>query len=733
MKFTDKVNLKNARYIINLDFKEFSKRFWSNKEMDADGNILDCKTHYDSIYNYCMEVLKNKDADKDYVLLENDYYYSKNASNGRIYVKGGRGVQNFQGTIRKFLTEDYLLDIDIVNAHPSILLKIIKDYKLDVPCHYLEKYVKNRNKVIDKYKFNKIDLLMNLNSDKLLSENPYIKSFHNEKQQIYDYIIKETDIIKSFDIVTDNKKNPISSTINKLLCIKENIIINSVIKHKTIVPMFDGFMFEKQHKEHYDKLLLNNDPYIKWSYKENKSFINIDEWDERESRDYHMKKEIFEESNCMVIEPFKFIRRVRNRDGIFTDAFYSEGDFIKLNRCIKSIGDKKGQTFINRWLNDENKRVYEGIDFRPYYKKENDKTKDYIYNLFDGFISKEIEDYKSPDWFINFINQNISDGNEEVTQYLINYISHIIKHPDENPEIAIVIRGETGTGKDTLIEIIESLFGKLKDMVHRTADMSEIFPRSDGGSFNSALKNKIVIQLNEADGFDAVKVKETIKDQVTRKYNFIKEKYMKDTKQINYCRIFFVSNQNSPVAIEYNDRRFMMVKTSTINKGNSVYWDNLYKNHIYNQDELNNLFSWLGNRDITNFNPSERPLTKVYQDAISCSIPNHIRFIYKCINKDINKEYSLFEEHPKKEDYYYIKTRELYDKYEEYLIKNHLLEKGKFKSLTFKKQLLEFSSIQFKTISIYKNQMRVIMINKPKLLKELEKYNVIEENVEIID
>jgi len=29
--------------------------------------------------------------------------------------------------------------------------------------------------------------------------------------------------------------------------------------------------------------------------------------------------------------------------------------------------------------------------------------------------------------------------------------------------------------------------------------------------------------------------------------------------------------------------------------------------------------------------------------------------------------------------------------------------------------------------------MRVIMINKPKLLKELEKYNVIEENVEIID
>ena len=67
------------------------------------------------------------------------------------------------------------------------------------------------------------------------------------------------------------------------------------------------------------------------------------------------------------------------------------------------------------------------------------------------------------------------------------------------------------------------------------------------------MKNKLVLQFNETDGFDTLQIKELIKDQITRKVNNIKEKYMKDTKQKNYARLLFLSNQNSPLQVEWDD------------------------------------------------------------------------------------------------------------------------------------------------------------------------------------
>ena len=721
MIYEDKVNVKKARYIVNLKFKDFIDTFWCE---DTSKSKEDVKTHYAKVFEYCLEVLDNVKDNQEYVILKRTYKYGKDSTNGRIYVRGGLGIQNFQGNVRKFLTEDYLLDIDIINAHPSILLKIVKDNDLSVPTFYLEQYVNNRDEIIKKNKFTKLELLENLNSDKCSSKNKFIKSFHIEKQTIFNYIIDETDLLTINNINSSNTKNPISALINKLFCFKENIIINSVMKHRTIIPMFDGFMFEKELKEEYDELLKSKDRYIRWCYKENKSNLNIDDWDEEVSLDYCKVKEQFEKHNCMIKEPLKFISRVRNKDGLFIDALYNEGDFSKLHKSKKILF---GKSFLEKWYNDDKKLVYDGLDFSPYYKKELDKTKPYIYNLFDGFISKEIENPTTPIWFIDFISENIAVGDEDVRDYLINYIAHIFQHPDENPEVAIIIRGETGTGKDTLIEIIECLMGKTKDFIHRTADMSEVFPKKDGGGFNSALKNKLVLQLNEADGFDALKVKELIKDQITRKYNFIKEKYMKDTKQTNLVRIFFLSNQISPIAVEYNDRRLVMIKTGSKNKGNTEYWDEIYKK-IYNQEIMNNLYTWLGGIDITKFDPNKRPLTEAYENAIQCNVPIHIKYLYKIFTS----EYTPFEKHPKREEVYYIKIKRLYQEYQVYLTDNFILEQGKFKSLSFKRQLMEFKSIVVdKLLSISGNTQRVVMVNKVELLKELKKYQIKEEQPEI--
>jgi len=137
----------------NLD----ENAFWNKLEVDQNGRGWDLKTFYSEVRKFCSEVIRNRVKDKDYALIKRKYRYS-NSKNGRIY-SCGFGIQSLQGNIRKFLTGNYLLDIDIKNCHPNILYKLVLEYneKHDdkLSMMYLENYVKNRNKVLKEHNFDK--------------------------------------------------------------------------------------------------------------------------------------------------------------------------------------------------------------------------------------------------------------------------------------------------------------------------------------------------------------------------------------------------------------------------------------------------------------------------------------------------------------------------------------------------------------------------------------------------
>lgn len=728
MYHTDKVNIKNCKYILSQTDDEFINQFWKDEELDQSGQEYDLYVYLSQIRTFCLKAIDNKVKDKDFALIKQRYNYAKGSTNGRIYVSGF-GVQSLQHNIRKFLTGPYLLDLDINNCHPCILLKIVEKYKdLLLSTTHLKEYVTNRQSVLKQYKLNKKDILIALNSDKTKSNNKFIKAFHSEKNAIFKKLIDDTDVVQKYNLETTNKKNPRSSLINKLLCIHENKLIHKQMSDEIIVPMFDGFMIEKENKTKYDKLLLEKG-LIQWSYKDNISTINIDDWDDTTSLDYLTVKEKFQLTNASIKFPFKYVSKIKTSSGDLIDAFYSEADFSKLYRDTQVIQRGK-ETFIVRWLNDPDKRRYETIEFKPYKNIQSETLPKYIFNLFVGFPSIELDTYEDPKWFLDFLYYDIADECEGTYKYLLSYVAHIFQYPDVNPEIAIVGTGNTGTGKDTLVEIIECLMGKERCFVHRTADISEAFPKSDGGSFNEVLKNKIVLQLNESDGYDALKVKELIKDQVTRKYNNIKEKYMPPMKQKNYLRVIFLSNQLSPVNVEYNDRRLFMFKTSDIHKGNTAYWKEMYKN-IYNLDVMNNLYSYLVNLDISEFvrDPENRPMTRVYENALECAVPIHARYLNNLFNSD---EHNFFKQHPQKEHIYYTERRRLDLEYSNYLVDNHALKSGEFKSISFKKKLLDFKSIKYdKQIKLGDgHRLRVVEIDKNILLDELKKYNIKDEEVE---
>ena len=728
LNFTDKVNVKKAKFIFNLTLKEFKDLFWNKTEKTEDGKDFELKTFYGEVRKFCSEVIRNKVKDKDYALIKRKYRYSVNNTSGRIYCNGF-GVQSLNKNIRKFLTGDYLLDIDIVNCHPCVLYKLVLEFneknENKLSYMYLENYVKNRSEILKRENITKQQFLVCLNCDEILTnkkhkgfytKNNFLLGFHKEKTEIFKRLIYDTTYIDDYNIISTNVDNPISSKVDKILCAVENDIIQSVMKSDICVPMFDGFMFPKEEKEHYD-YLLEEEGVIKWDYKENLIDIDMSDFDETKSKDYISIKEEFEKDHCMIkTKPIVFLERQINQYGKIEDKFYDEKGMNTILRPKKILDkDGKEKRFFDEWLDDDKRLEYDSFTFNPYVKKELDDTPDNIYNTFSPFEAEEIEKISNEQlkenvkWFTDYVHEIIADYEQDSTDYLLNYFAHLFQKPYENCQVALVIRGASGSGKDSLIDCIEKIQGEANSYTKRVTEIEKILPKGNG--FNSELKNKLVVQFNEAEGKDGVEAKERIKDHITRRVNIIHEKMMNPYEQKNLTHFIFVSNQISPVVFMYNERRFALFKTGY--KKTKEYYDDYHKN-LKDTNKLNEVYTFLLRRDISKWDAQEdRPMNKAYKTAISNAIPHYVKFLKEIF---IDGNFTNFTVIKKK---YFIQAKDLYSGYKDWLQENHLSGDYVFKSTTFKKQLQDINGITF---DFKTNGKRYVMFKKSLIVNDLSKY-----------
>jgi len=737
LKFTDKVNVKNAKYIYTLNLSEFKSTFWNREEMSQNSKKWDINIYFKQIKNYCLLVINNQIKNDKYSYINQTYKYSEGSTAGRIYVNGF-GVQSLQNKIRKFLTGSALVDIDIKNAHPTILYSLVMEYnknnKNKLFYNHLDQYVNKRDAIIEEYGFNKLSLLIGLNSDEIqtnkknkgfYTKNLFLIGFHKEKMKIYEALIN-SNIYKKHNINSNNINNPISSKINKLFCVIENNIIQSKIKNKICVPMFDGFMIEKEEKINYDYLIENKE-LIKWDYKNNISDINIDEFDESECNDYNSIKLKFEKDNCFIVGSAICVKKLKNEDGILEDKLYDTAKFTTVNNNIKFIDTEgKQKFFVKKWLEDPERREYNDIVFNPYSIKENDTTPSSHLNIFTEFSSKKLETFTEPEWFTDFIFTQIGNEKKESAEWLLNYCAQLIQNPEKNIELVLVLRGESGNGKDTFVSVLEHLFGVSNNYAYRTSKISDIF--SDG--FNSSLKNKLLVQFNEMEGIDGIKAKERIKDQCTAEFNNIKEKYLPDMKQKNKARIIISSNNTSPVQFSHDERRFIMFKIGNKYKQNNKYFENIHTS-MRDKNKINNLFTYLLNRDISKWKPFEdRPMTIEHKNAICNACPIYIKYLKYILEKFKFLEPTTEDEASKytktKNKNLFIKTRDLYTHYKQWAYNEHLIvNENNFHAKSFKAKMEEIPGIEFDKKIRYKNKTPFVVYMKLDILKiSLDKYKI---------
>lgn len=272
--------------------------------------------------------------------------------------------------------------------------------------------------------------------------------------------------------------------------------------------------------------------------------------------------------------------------------------------------------------------------------------------MWNGFLAAKsppvdndsIQDLVSP--IIKHINDVITEGNQEHTGWLLDYMANMIQHPHKKSQVAISLYGKQGCGKGILFDFFRNhILGT--DCSFQTAN-----PENDVlGRFSNGFVNRVFVQIDEVkslhDFGDALK---NIITNSTLNY----EKKGKDTIVVqNMTNLLFTSNNENALSVPVDDRRFVLFRCSSVYKGDSAYF-NALGSHLAKPEVARALYQHLLSRDLTKY-PYDfqlsRPITSYYKETQLSSIPVVPRFFSALVNGD-----SLAP----------MSARELYGRYESY-------------------------------------------------------------------
>ena len=635
-KFKEKVSKEAVQYLLNFsDAKLLKLVFDGDYELlDQDGNEFTQKDYINQVRCYFKEIQVNNYE------ISRDYNYGTsylNIKKGRIYVKGF-GIQKLQYKLRGFLCRDIYTDYDIKNCFPTILLNICKKFEdEDDGCsdYILEKYVKKRDSVLVKHNLTKMELLICMFSDKpTKSKNEYLKNFDKEIKGIQQFLYEKYK--KEYSSVIKNKSNPKGSLIFTLCSIKENEILQEVLKYcydNDIVcgcPMYDGMLLEKQDQSKEKELLktfnnITEDRGIKWTIKEHDTSIQIDEEELNNPLLYKNVKKEFEKKYFITCNPLAYYKEIIHHSTEMPEIVpYKSKEFRECVAPYRYIVDEDEAEFFSKWIADENRREYDTIDFIPPPLKCPDK----VYNLFKG-VKYQTDSWKDVVYDeninIDMIHNHIKllcNYDDACYKFVLDFLAHLIKYPAYNPEVVILFKSIEGLGKNIFFDnlMIECLG---KGYYKGNAVMNDLI-----GKFrdNSMCLMAILNELNGDDGFKTGN-DDKMKDLITAEYQSKEDKGMKKINYIRNCmRVLIFTNSEYALKLSSTDRRYCLIKGSS-DIPPKEYFDKLGI-MMKSKSHLLKFIDELKKRDVpTKFHKSTIPYTQYKHDVASITIPQLSRFL----------------------------------------------------------------------------------------------------------
>ena len=250
-----------------------------------------------------------------------------------------------------------------------------------------------------------------------------------------------------------------------------------------------------------------------------------------------------------------------------------------------------------------------------------------VFSIFQGYEYDPVQNVEiqiiTP--FLDHIKNIICSHNETIYEYIINWLSFLFQFPSSKTEIAIVLTGLQGTGKNVFTDTICNLLG---EYANDNACIDNIT-----GEFNDSIINKRLIVCNEVSTFTTNKKfnADKLKTLITESTIDINKKFMSVSHQQNVCNFIILSNNFAPIKIEEGDRRYLVSEVSAEQIINEAYFGPL--NATFTPEFYSHLLTFFLSRDISNWQRKRIPMTTRKEEIISASKSKYYLFIQEKITK----------------------------------------------------------------------------------------------------
>ena len=266
-----------------------------------------------------------------------------------------------------------------------------------------------------------------------------------------------------------------------------------------------------------------------------------------------------------------------------------------------SEGDYRTLPCSEAWLRDKLRRECDTVTYRAGHGEFTyDPLGRIAFNTWRPFVRTE----PPTDWQIlaqPFL-AHVSWLFGEEAKPFIDWLAHIEQVPGALPHFGwLHIAKAHGMGRNWLSGVLERIWpGRVAAAFDLSATLNS--------SYNGRLAGRylaIVDEVDEGNSGRAYQHAQKLKQLVTESTRHINPKYGRQYEEFNSCRWLVFSNSQAALPLEDKDRRFWVVSSKDSPKAES-YYRRLY---ALLDDELfiASVAHLLGQRDISGFNPGQRP------------------------------------------------------------------------------------------------------------------------------
>ena len=201
-------------------------------------------------------------------------------------------------------------------------------------------------------------------------------------------------------------------------------------------------------------------------------------------------------------------------------------------------------------------------------------------------------------------------------KHIINCLAHRVQRPQEKINHALVLGGNQGIGKDTLLEPVKHAIGPW--------NFAEVAPTQIMGRFNGYLKS-VILRVSEARDlgdvdrfrfYDHMKAYTAAPPDVLR----VDEKNLREHAVLNCCGVIITTNHKTDgIYLPPDDRRhFVAWSDLTKEEFAPAYWNGLW--NWYTNGGNSHVAAYLAKLDLSGFDPkAPPPKTAAFWDIVDAN------------------------------------------------------------------------------------------------------------------